>query len=68
MNLLNMLGLLLVGAAAGYFYSEINKQKANSTMVMVPMGTEFGARLDHNPADAASREHSAARVDYSIMP
>ncbi|MHB9131209.1 MAG: copper amine oxidase N-terminal domain-containing protein [Armatimonadota bacterium] len=54
----------LLGAAAGYIYSEISKDKVKSMDVTVPAGTEFGVRLDHDLAYNASQAFVAARADY----
>lgn len=54
----------LLGAAAGYVYSEINKDSVKSMDVAVPAGTQFGIRLDRAIAYTASKEYVAARADY----
>lgn len=54
----------LLGAAAGYIYSEINKDSVKSMDVTVPVGTEFGVRLDRAIAYTASPDYLAARADY----
>ena len=52
MNLIHTLGLLLLGAAAGYLYSELRKDQAKTMMVMVPAGNEFSVRLDQTHVDS----------------
>lgn len=54
----------LLGAAAGYIYSEISKDKVSAMDVTVPAGTEFGVRLDQNMTYHASYTDAAARADY----
>ena len=54
----------VLGAAAGYIYSQIHKDKVKSMDVTVPAGTVFGVRLDHNLAYNASSTFVAARADY----
>ena len=57
----------LLGAAAGYIYSEISKDKVQSMDVTVPAGTVFGVRLDQNLAYNASHAYVIARADYRRM-
>lgn len=54
----------LLGAAAGYIYSEFSKDKVTSTNVTVPAGTVFGVRLDQDLAYNASYAYINARADY----
>jgi hypothetical protein len=55
----------LLGAAAGYIYSEFSKDKVQSTDVTVPAGTVFGVRLEQNLAYNASHAYVTARADYN---
>lgn len=54
----------LLGAAAGYIYSEFSKDKVTSMDVTVPAGTVFGVRLDHDLTYNASHTYVAARAAY----
>lgn len=54
----------LLGAAAGYIYSEISKDNAKAKDVSVPAGTEFGVRLDSNLKYTANQDYIIARNDY----
>ena len=57
----------LLGAAAGYIYSEFSKDKVQSMDVTVPAGTQFGVRLDQTMAYNASPTYIAARAAYRHM-
>jgi hypothetical protein len=54
----------LLGAAAGYLYSEYDRRKAQPTDVAVAEGTEFGVRLDQQLTYHPSRAFAAARENY----
>jgi hypothetical protein len=58
----------LLGAAAGYLYSEYDKQKVQPTDVTVAEGTEFGVRIDRQLAYNPSRAFVVARGDYLHAP
>jgi hypothetical protein len=58
----------LLGAAAGYLYSEYDRKKAQPTDVVVADGTEFGVRLDQQLTYHPSRAFAAARADYLRAP
>lgn len=60
----NLIAGGLLGAAAGYLYSEISKDKVQATDVTVPAGTVFGVRLDRDLAYNASHAYVVARADY----
>jgi hypothetical protein len=54
----------ILGAAAGYLYSENNKKKIQPTDVSVAEGTEFGVQLNRQLAYNPSRAFVVAREDY----
>jgi hypothetical protein len=54
----------LLGAAAGYLYSEYDKNKSQPTDVNVAAGTEFGVQLNRQLAYNASEAFVVARKDY----
>jgi len=58
----------LLGAAAGYLYSEYDRRKAQPTDVTVAEGTEFGVRLDRQLTYHPSRAFVAARGNYLHAP
>jgi len=58
----------LLGAAAGYLYSEYDRKKAPPTDVAVAEGTEFGVRLDQQLTYHPSRAFVVARADYLQAP
>lgn len=51
----------LLGAAAGYFYSELTKDEAKPTDVNVKAGTVFGVRMDGDVTYNASPAYVTAR-------
>ncbi|MHB9106276.1 MAG: copper amine oxidase N-terminal domain-containing protein [Armatimonadota bacterium] len=63
----NLIAGGVLGAAAGFIYSEISKDKVKSMDVTVPAGTVFGVRLDHDLAYNASHAYVTARADYRRM-
>jgi hypothetical protein len=54
----------LLGAAAGYIYSEINKDKVQAADVTVSAGTEFGIRLDSELIYNTNLAFVNARMEY----
>lgn len=58
----------LLGAAAGYLYSEYDRKKAQPTDVTVAEGTEFGVRLDRQLTYRPSRAFAVARANYLHAP
>lgn len=54
----------LLGAAAGYIYSQVNKDKVTAADVTVLAGTEFGVRMERNLVYNASQNYIDARADY----
>lgn len=58
----------LLGAAAGYLYSEYDKKKVQPTDVTVAEGTEFGVRIDRQLAYNPSRAFVVARGNYLQAP
>ena len=58
----------LLGAAAGYLYSEYDRRKAQPADVTVAEGTEFGVRLDHQMSYHPSRAFVVARANYLRAP
>jgi len=58
----------LLGAAAGYLYSEYDRRKAQPTDVAVAEGTEFGVRLDQQLTYHPSHAFVVAREDYLQAP
>ncbi|HEY3416948.1 MAG TPA: copper amine oxidase N-terminal domain-containing protein [Armatimonadota bacterium] len=60
----NLIAGGLLGAAAGYIYSEYHKDKVKSMDVTVPEGTTFGVQLNQTLAYNASHAYVAARADY----
>ncbi len=54
----------LLGAAAGYFYAQNDKQKNQPTDVSVAAGTEFGVELNQQLAYNPSRSFITARGEY----
>jgi hypothetical protein len=58
----------LLGAAAGYLYSEYDRKKTPPTDVTVAEGTEFGVRLDHQMSYHPSRAFAVARANFLHAP
>ena len=58
----------LLGAAAGYLYSEYDKKKVQPTDVTVAEGTEFGVRIDRQLTYNPSRAFVVARGNYLHAP
>jgi len=58
----------LLGAAAGYLYSEYDKKKVQPTDVTVAEGTEFGVRIDRQLAYNPSPAFVVARGNYLHAP
>ncbi|HUW14001.1 MAG TPA: copper amine oxidase N-terminal domain-containing protein [Anaerolineae bacterium] len=58
----------LLGAAAGYLYSEYDRRKAQPTDVTVAEGTEFGVRLDRQLTYRPSPAFAVARANYLQAP
>ena len=54
----------LLGAAAGWVYGELTKDKARPADVVVKEGTQFGVRIDREVNYAAPATFVAARVAY----
>ena len=54
----------LLGAVAGYFYSDYDKKKMQPTDVSIAMGTEFGVQLNRQLAYNPTRTFVAAHEDY----
>lgn len=54
----------LLGAAAGYLYSENDNNKVQMTDVTVDAGTEFGVQLNRQLAYSPSRDFVMAREGY----
>jgi hypothetical protein len=54
----------LLGAGAGYVYSETRKDKVKLMDVTVPAGTEFGVRLEQDLMYDASHDYVTTRGDY----
>jgi hypothetical protein len=54
----------LLGAAAGYVYSERTKDQVQYSDVIVDAGTEFGVRLDSDVSFRAPRDFISARDSY----
>jgi hypothetical protein len=58
----------LLGAAAGYLYSEYDRKKVQPTDVTVAEGTEFGVRLDRQLTYHPSPAFAVARGNYLHAP
>lgn len=54
----------LLGAAAGYFYSEYKKDKVTPTNVTVKPGTVFGVRMDRDVTYSAPAAFVTVRNSY----
>ena len=54
----------LLGALAGYIYSEVTTDKAVERDVVVPQGTEFGVVLDSDLVYTANYDYVTARAEY----
>jgi len=58
----------LLGAAAGYLYSEYDRKRAQPRDVVVAAGTEFGVEIDQQLTYHPSLAFAVAREDYLRAP